>query len=192
MLYIYTLKHEDRVVYVGITKNPNDRKRQHKNTKPLPHTFNIVEEVIDIQTATEKEMFLIQKYNTISDGWNISPGGDYATNSGYKREGIGGVKKGTTPWNKGKSGCFSENTIKQMKETRKGRVFNSKLNEQKVKEIRERFRTHPKISGVGEIQPNGLAMTQERAFSNKYHEEYDITNVCLYNIVIGKTWSKIK
>ena len=192
MIYIYSLIYQNKISYVGITKNPKVRKQQHKREKPLPHEFKIIESVDDVQTATEREISLIEKYNTIINGWNISPGGDYALNSGYKRTGIGGVKMGQTPWNKGKSGCFSNETIDAMKKTRAGRIFSSKVNEDIVKQIRERFVNHPIIEGVGKIQPNGKVLTQQRAFSNKYHKEYNITNISLYNIMIGKSWSKIQ
>jgi len=178
-------------MYIGLTNNPDVRETTHKRKKP-PHTFTVLENIIEnVAEATERERELIEEYETYLYGWNNSPGGEYEQNSGYNRKGIGGVKKGQTPWNKGKSGCFSEETIQKMRDTRKGVRHSSKLTESKVKLIRKEFQEHPTISGVGEVQGNGIKLTQERAFANKYHSKYGITNINLYNIITGKSWKNI-
>ena len=190
MIYLYSLKQKDKTMYIGLTNNPDVRKTTHKRKRP-PHTFTILENIEDVTEATERERELIEEYETYLSGWNKSPGGEYEQNSGYDRKGIGGVKKGQIPWNKGKSGCFSEESIQKMKNTRKGVRYSSKLNESKVKDIRKEFLEHPTINGVGEVQGNGIKLTQERAFANKYHSNYGITNINLYNIIIGKSWKNI-
>ena len=52
-------------------------------------------------------------------------GSDYSSKlqTGKKRPGIGGVPKGTIPWNKNKKNCFDENTINKFKEKRKGNRY---------------------------------------------------------------------
>ena len=44
--------------------------------------------------------------------------------------------KGKTPWNKGIKKCFSEETIKQMRETRKGKPY--KLGKTECEETRKK------------------------------------------------------
>ena len=191
MIYVYCLKQNDDILYVGLTKNPSERERVHSKTKPLPHNFEILEKIENVLEASEREIDLIKQYKTIEEGWNISPGGDYSGNSGYNRKGIGGVKRGTVPWNKGKKNCFSEETINNFKKKRKGVIHSSKLSESEVKNILDHFNNHPIIDGVGKKASNGKILTQERAFANMHHEKYKISNINLYNIVSRKSWSKI-
>jgi hypothetical protein len=107
---------------------------------------------------------------------------------GKKRPGIGGVKKGSIPWNKGKKNCFTTSTIDKMKIIRKNKIHSSKLNKQLISEIRNHFTNHLQIDGVGDIQKNGIPMTQERAYAKKYAKEYKITPNNLHNIITGKSW----
>lgn len=100
MIYVYNLISNGRVKYVGLTKNTKSRKSAHKRSKPL-HEFVIVESCNDATEASNIERKLIEQHNTYRDGWNKDPGGNYDTSSGFSRDGIGGRKKGSTPWNKG-------------------------------------------------------------------------------------------
>ena len=192
MIYLYYLKQNNHIKYIGLTKNPSVRRNYHKRKKP-PHTFELIENIDDLSIAANKERDLIKEYNTIQDGWNISPGGEYKKFSGYNRKGIGGVKKGTIPWNKGKKNCFSQETIDQFKKIRKGIRYNkhTKVNKELVKQIRDKFNNHDILPGVGVVQKNGVILTQERAFSKLYHVEYNITDVNLYNIITKKSWKNI-
>jgi hypothetical protein len=187
-VYLYALLQDQIVKYVGLTKNPQSRKQNHRKKKPK-HNFVVLGEFSDVSEATEQERRLIQEYATVEYGWNKSPGGEYETNSGYSRKGIGGVPKGTVPWNKGISNCFEKSLIEKFKQDRKGVVFNSKLSPDKVQEIRLRFEQHEPIHGVGIVSKNGKPLTQERLFSKKYHDKYGITEANLYKIVRGKSWN---
>lgn len=188
MVYLYLLKQGSDIKYVGLTIHPDKRKNSHRSKKP-PHEFVVYEILEDPIAATNREKELIEKFGTmIPNGWNLSPGGEYAMSSGYSRKGIGGAKKGRIPWNKGKVGCFSEDTIAKMQNTRKGKAHTNKFLHL-VLPILKRFKDHPKIDGVGERGPNGIVLTQERAFAKKYAAEYGMTVANLRNIVIGKTWS---
>lgn len=192
MIYLYCLKQENTIKYIGLTANTRTRERQHRKKKPSPHTFHVLETFDDVQQASDREAELIRQYNTLSEGWNISPGGDYAGASGYFRKGIGGAKKGSDAWNKGIKGCFSEETIRHFSEVRRGKIHSSKVTMEIVETIRKRFTEHPQIDGVGLTAPNGKILTQERAFANLYHAEYGLTNINLYNIVSGKSWKNTK
>lgn len=99
--------------------------------------------------------------------------------------------KGNIPWNKGKSGCFSEETINKMSKTRKGKIHTSKLTPDKVRSIRSLYTTRPSLKGVGDIQPNGRVLPYERAFSRHYAEEFGITPNNLYKIILHKSWTNV-
>lgn len=114
----------------------------------------------------------------------------YRIQKGKRRPGIGGVKKGTIPWNKGKQNCFSEESIAKMSNTRKGRIFFSKFSKDMIENIRKDFTTHSTICGVGTKQKNGMILTQERAFSKLYSTKYHTTSNNLHNIITGVSWKK--
>ena len=112
--------------------------------------------------------------------------------TGVKRPGIGGVKKGTIPWNKGKKNCFSEETIKKFKKVRKGKIHSSKVNEKIVKEIREFYDKKPKVNfEVNKVMRNGVKMSYEQAFSKTYYTTYGLTSNGLKKIVDGKSWINV-
>ena len=54
MYYIYTLKEDNEIKYVGQTINPVKRKCSHKNTKNS-HTFEIIFKTFDREIAKQKE-----------------------------------------------------------------------------------------------------------------------------------------
>lgn len=187
-VYLYVLLQDEVVKYVGLTKNPQSRKQNHRKKKPR-HDFVVLQKFSDVSEATEQEQRLIQEYATVEDGWNKTPGGEYKANSGYSRKGLGGVPKGTVPWNKGVTNCFDKSLVERFKRDRSGVVFSSKLSPNKVQEIRCRFEQHELIQGVGVVSKNGKPLTQERLFSKKYHQEYGITEANLYKIIRGKSWN---
>ena len=189
MVYLYVLQQGSVVKYVGLTVNPDKRRNDHRRKRP-PHDFLILESYEDIGVASNKEREMISRHSTVRpNGWNLSPGGEYKTSSGYDRKGIGGAKKGRIPWNRGISGCFSEQTIQKMSETRKGIVHSNKfLNV--VPEILKRYADHGLIDGVGKKGPNGIVLTQERAFAKMYAGEYGMTAANLWKILTRKSWAK--
>lgn len=184
MIYLYHLIEDEKVKYVGLTKNIEQRKAEHKRKKPK-HNFILVEEFIDIKNATDQERIQIEIYNTYKDSecWNKSPGGDYLENSGYERKGIGGVKPKTKPWNAGKKGCFTEQTKKNWSVKRKNKVHSRKVSEKQEIEIIRLFKSSPEIELVGTISKNGKILTYERAFAKKYSDMYNITPAGLFRIL---------
>ena len=182
MVYLYYLKQQDRVMYVGLTISPSDREQKHRRKKP-PHSFEIIETFDSEKDAANAERNHIKKHNTVKNGWNISPGGEYAKFSGYCRKGIGGVKKGTQPWNKGKKNCFSKQTVEKMKKSRKGRVFSSKIKSDKLIELKELYLSKPNIPEANKKSANGKILSYERAFSKKYASKYGVTPENIYRII---------
>lgn len=119
----------------------------------------------------------------------IGLGSDYFSNlqRGKKRPGIGGVKKGTIPWNKDKKNCFSPETISHFKKIRKGRRFGPvKLSDSVCNEIIEEYNKKIPIEGVGSKSKNGRVLSYERLFAKNNYEKYNVTEVQIYNIITGK------
>lgn len=156
------------------------------------HSNNIIE---NLQLVTIEEHYTIHELQgdfgacaLISKRMDLPPDHSSKIQLGKKRPGIGGVKKGTIPWNKGKKNCFSNQTIDKMKTIRKNKIHSSKLTEELVLKIRNHFSAYEQIEGVGTIQKNGIVLTQERAYAKKYAKEYKITSANLYNIITEKSW----
>lgn len=185
MIYLYHLIQDSRVMYVGLTKNIEARKSHHAKTKPS-HEFIIVDSFERPEDAILAEMTAVTLYDTYKrfDGWNLSLGGEYDNLPGFNRKGIGGVKKGHIPWNKGVKGCFSDERIVKWKESRRGKVHSRrKLNESDQQKFLEFYKSRPIIDGVGVIAKNGRTLTYERLFAKKYHQEFNITETWAYNLV---------
>jgi len=89
-----------KIRYIGLTKNPIKRKSDHKRKHPK-HEFILVQKFSSTDEASQEECRQITEHNTYIGGWNKDPGGNYGVSSGFTRTGIGGRKKGSTPWNKG-------------------------------------------------------------------------------------------
>jgi hypothetical protein len=189
MYYIYFLKDLNGTVkYVGQTRNCSARKRDHKKSKH-PHIFEIVEQIDIPEKAKELEIFYIKKFDTYKNGWNKSTGGEGFDN--YERKGIGGVKKGNIPWNKNLKNCFSEETIKQMREVRRGRVFSKKLSNEDVLEIRSLYSQRPNLENVGLVMKNGKIMSYLQAFCKKYANNYKLTPQGIKRIVLNECWKNV-
>ncbi len=105
---------------------------------------------------------------------------------GKKRPGVGGVPKGTIPWNKG--GCHSEETKQKLSEIRKGNVYRPlKFADYVKNDILAFYQTKPQVDlAVGERGKNGKIITYERAFAKRYAELYDMSPNHLHNIITGK------
>jgi hypothetical protein len=193
MIHLYHLINNDTVKYVGLTKNLTNRSRRHKKTKP-EHSFKVIETYESVILACQSEVEHIKLYETIINGWNISPGGDYIGNSGYNRKGIGGVKKNTIPWNKNKSGykVHNELYIKQLslKNSGEGNT-NSKLKECDVNDIIRTYITKPNMPDVGKVMPNGRPMSYDRSFSIEISKNYGVTPENITRIIKQKSWKKV-
>lgn len=189
MFYIYCLKDSKGIIkYIGQTKNPKVRETDHKRNKPV-HTFEVLKTTFIAEEARDFEINCIEKYNTYKTGWNRSPGGEGFDN--YDRKGIGGVKKNNIPWNKGIKNCFSEETIKKMKCTRKGRVFSRKINDEQIKEIRNLYQEKPHLQDVGLTMKNGKKMSYIQAFCKKYAKNYNLSPQAIKKIILKECWKDV-
>lgn len=182
MIKLYYLLSNQRVMYVGLTKNVSERKSAHKRLKP-PHVFVVVEEFTDPAIAAAAERNHIEQHSTFLKMWNKSPGGEYALSSGYDRAGIGGVSKGTLPWNYRKVGVFSEQTRKAWSAKRKGKVHSSKMTTEQWQHVIDLFHQRPHIDTAGTISKNGRTLPYKRAFCNKHASMFNVTSANLYRLL---------
>jgi hypothetical protein len=191
-IYLYHLQQDDEVKYVGLTINKRVRMKWHKRDKP-EHKFIIKDHYYNDKLAAIGEIKHIEKYKTFYNGWNKTKGGENYCMGLVDRKGIGGVTKGTTPWNKGKKNCFTEETIERFRKVRKGKIHSSKLNEQTVTEIRNLFNQKPKVNfEVGKVMRNGKEMSYEQAFSKTYYQKYNLTPEGLKKVVTKQSWTNVK
>jgi len=116
---------------------------------------------------------------------------DYISNiqKGIKRPGVGGVKKGTTPWNKGKFGY----NINLSDEGKLNKVLASK-NKAKIKDtdaenIRTLFNNKIEINdpNIGKTMGNGKILSYERAFCKYVSRLYDVSEQYIYRIIKGQS-----
>jgi hypothetical protein len=119
---------------------------------------------------------------------------------GKKRPGVGGVKKGTVPWNKNKKGYTIHNSehIEKLKHQMIGEGNpNTKLSENDVKRIRLDYENNVTISSFdSNIRPTyltkGLFTTYLGAFSNEYAKKYNVSSNNIKRIIQNKSWKNIK
>ena len=193
MYYLYHLKQNEKIAYVGLTVNIKDRIRQHKKSKPK-HSFFVIEEYEDVSLASINERIHIKKYDTYKNGWNKTPGGEYKDCSGYDRKTIGGVKKGTVPWNKGKKGykIHNEKTKQLLSEKNIGENnANGRLTNEDVICIIKLYKEKPTMTNVGKVMKNGKKMSYEWSFSIMMAEKYLVTPENIVRIIKKRSWKNI-
>jgi len=113
---------------------------------------------------------------------------------GKKRPGVGGVKKGTIPWNKGKKGYKLHDDVSLEKISKSSCGENnpkSKLTEKDAECIIKLYLSKPNLNGVGEKKRNGLCMSYDRLFSIKISETYFITPQNVTRIIKEKSWKNV-
>ena len=116
---------------------------------------------------------------------------DYISNiqRGVKRPGIGGVKKGTIPWNKNITGyklnTTEEGKIKKILSIKKRSIISD--NDAEI--IRKLFLEKVEVlnENIGNTMKNGKIMSYERAFCLEYSKIYKVSDQYIYRILKGKS-----
>lgn len=108
--------------------------------------------------------------------------------TGVKRPGVGGVKKGTIPWNKGRTGYklkFTEEGKKSKFESLKKRSI---IKDDDAQKIRQDFYNRCDIdnAAIGKKMKNGKIMSYERAFCLEYGKKFNVSDQYIYRIIKGK------
>ena len=104
---------------------------------------------------------------------------------GAKRPGVGGVKKGTIPWNKGVKGYklnLTEEGRRKMSESSKKIA---KIKNDDIEKILQDFKNKKSINNleIGKIKRNGKILTYERAFCKEYGKLYNVTEQNIFRIL---------
>jgi hypothetical protein len=90
---------------------------------------------------------------------------------GDKRPGVGGVKKGQTPWNVGVSGYSIKSNGQE-----KGCLFQFvKRWKNDFDRLLELYSSHPSLKGEGVVQKNGKVLPYDRLFSKTYYKNFPTT-----------------
>ena len=149
---IYRIYHKETMKsYVGKSVDPERRIRDHLNGhRSSPLLCNAIKkygrdaffvEILesDVQEAilSKMEILHIRFFNTKKPkGYNLTDGGEGAR--GFKpstetRQKMSKARKGKNPWNKGKTGVYSDAHLQMLSENRKGKKH-SKETRQKTSE----------------------------------------------------------
>lgn len=108
---------------------------------------------------------------------------------GKKRPGVGGVKKGTVPWNKGIKG-YSVNLSEEGK-NKKIEILkkNAKIKDNIAEKIRADYDKKIELNNedIGKVMKNGKIMSYERAFCLLYSKLYDVSDQYIYRIIKRKS-----
>ena len=124
----------------------------------------------------------------IAKRMNLSPSHMSDIQRGKKRPGIGGVKKGTTPWNKGIKGykltLSEDGKLKKAQSSKKNNIITDHM----ATKIRLDFEQKVKIQDdrIGKIQRNGKPFSYERAFCIVYSGLYKVSSQYIYRILKNK------
>ncbi len=114
---------------------------------------------------------------------------DYVSSiqQGVKRPGVGGVKKGTVPWNKDVKGyklILTEEGKRRKKQARPPCT----ISDADVRLIRKQYADRVFISDrVGIVSKNGRPLSYERAFSRHYAKIYNVSPVYIDRIIKNKS-----
>lgn len=104
---------------------------------------------------------------------------------GKKRPGIGGVKKGTIPWNKGISGYKLNITDIGLNAKNIAREKTTKIKKEHLDKILNDYKNNVPIDNpdIDKIKGNGKVFTYKRAFCKKYGELYNVTEQCIFRLL---------
>lgn len=172
----YLGKHTTKNVkdgYAGSGKIVSDYFKKYGKKKGVTYLKEILEfnETMEINSEREQEI-IGSLWETDPDCLNCCKGGS-----------IGGLS--TTPWNKGKKGCFSDDTIKKMSDAKKGKPSPFKGMHGRYTED-----TLKKISKSGKGRKHTEEWKKDNSERMKGHAVSEITREKISNANKGKKHSK--
>lgn len=117
--------------YIGQTINEEGRKKDHINGRYKCYFHDAIKkyglenfdyevlEQIEESKLSEREIYWIKYFDTYNNGYNLTEGGEGTRGFSYKltdeqKKKISESHKGLIPWNKGKHGIYSEETLKKI------------------------------------------------------------------------------
>jgi len=205
---VYKIIRDDGLIYIGTTNEKAFRGRMNshrysKRFKERNFEIDILLQSISYDFIQNMEEHYIKTFDSYKNGLNESINGKgnhmskNFTTRGYKfskksRERMSRAKKGIIPWNKGKKGCHSKESLKRISEKNKGQRRSYKLDENQRYEIMKEYNDHNYISNdVNKVMKNGRVLTYEKAFAKKVSIKYNVTQQCIYNMLKGRTWANV-
>lgn len=140
--YVYMHTTPSGMVYIGIShfEDPNIRWKNGLGYKHNPHfnnaiqkygwnniTHEIIEKNLDFETANQREIDYILEYKHLGICYNITDGGDGHYGQKFTKEHKQKIsntlkQKHQIPWNKGKTGVYSDETRQKMGAGMRGKV----------------------------------------------------------------------
>ena len=152
-------------------------------------------DIFEININEEKDFIVFNNYYTYGGGGPGNKNGHYGCKHTKRAKRImSQKKKGKPTWNKGKKG-FLKHTEKskksisdKLKGSNNGRAI---LTENDVRDIIKYYLTNPVMSNVGEIQKNGIPMSNDWMFCKTISKKYKVTSAAIKNIIRKKTWKNV-
>lgn len=197
---VYKITRDDGLEYIGKSQNIKNRICVHRKTerfKDHQFSFEILFESTDHNKILDMEEYYIKHFDTFNKGLNESRNGrgnhnsknfttlgmKYSEESKAKIKANHWSKKGIRPANLGKS--HSEETRQKMSKDRKGKSSHSKLSLTEIEAILMLYKSRP-ILTYGYVGQNGKLLSYDRAFSNKFATQFNLTSTGLFNIITDK------
>lgn len=121
----------------------------------------------------------------IAKRMNLPPDYISSIQKGIKRPGLGGVKKGTIPWNKGHKGYklnLSEEGRKNMALSAQKTAIIKKDEELKIIDFYIK-KIYINDDRIGKIRGNGKTFTYKRAFCESFAKQYNVTTQAIERII---------
>lgn len=224
MYLVYKITRDDGALYIGTTslsriKIRMNQHAKHKRFESHNFEYEILFQSTNYDLVQSMEEKFIYEYNTFYDGLNETIDGsgnhlsnkfttlgfNYSDESKKKMSENHWSKTGKVPWNKGKRGCFTDETIKQMSLKRKGvrpkgltkltetdvlKIKYDYINRVNLGELTQSLRNGKSLS-VGDVMANGRVLTYENAFCKEYSVHYGVTRQAIYHIIKGNGWSDV-
>jgi predicted XRE-type DNA-binding protein/predicted GIY-YIG superfamily endonuclease len=209
MFTVYRYKSPSKRFYIGITKFPDARKKQHaqkewifddvtKFAKAIRKygiekmEYEIIETVETLAEACEREKYWIEFYDSIDSGYNMNPGGEYAGRVTYADRVVDDIRHllletKMTQKEIAKTFHVSESYVSSIKNG-KMRVNNKVVRESRIQKGESVHTSKLKDNQVLEIK-NKLAAGVSRSEIKK---EYEISKTLVQMIATGQAWSHIQ
>lgn len=207
-IVVYKLRRIDNKEYIGITETFKKRLYDHKRSKrfrDLPIIdVQILNEFDDYDQGLLFEERAIEKYDTYRNGLNKTPSGqgnhhspNFTTKgkrlSESTKEKIGlksrerRAGKQLARWMKERSPEDVKASRERISQSKRGCVSFVKFRESEITALIQHFNQRPFLEKAGQVQRNGKILSYERAFSNMFADQYNMTSVMMYKILTGKT-----
>lgn len=202
---VYKLTRNDGKIYIGTTNTERLELRMylHRYTnrfKGYDFTCNILEENSSYDYIMNKEQEYIKMFNSYKEGLNDTFDGKGAhlnpkfTTLGYHhteetKKKISNKLKGKKSWIKGKQ--HTEKSKKKMSNNRKGIQSFTKLKKEDVEKILKDYTNKVFLDDtrIGKIMKNGIRMSYEQSFCQKYGILYGVSPQNIRHIIKRQTWS---